>query len=115
MENARVRRPAMPTSRLMIDLDLVVDKSWLIHYRRKIRVVLGTYALTAIVRTTPSRNRGYHVRIYLDKPVPARTANLLQWLLCDDHGRVDFNRARINAGYDEWNKLFEVPRRRFAA
>jgi hypothetical protein len=27
----------------------------------------------------------------------------------DDSRRVDFNRARIESGLEEWNKLFEVP------
>jgi hypothetical protein len=43
----------------------------------------------------------------LDKFVPAGFANMLQWLLLDDHGRVDFDRARISVGFDEWSKFFE--------
>ena len=39
----------------------------------------------------------------------ADLANQLQWLLGDDCQRVDFNRARIDSGLDEWSKLFEVP------
>jgi len=94
----------------MIDLDLVVDERWLQNYRRVVKLVLGHYGLLATaIRTTQSRSKGYHARIYLDKPVPASFANMLQWLLCDDHGRVDFNRARINVGFDEWSKLFEPP------
>jgi hypothetical protein len=34
-------------------------------------------------------------------------ANNLQYLLGDDAKRVAFNRARIESGSDEWNKLFE--------
>jgi hypothetical protein len=95
----------------MIDLDLVVDEWWLQHYRRKVRLVLESYGLSATaIRITPSRNCGYHIRIYLDKPVPAGFANMLQWVLGDDHGRVDFDRARIKIGFDEWNKLFEGPK-----
>jgi hypothetical protein len=97
-----------PTRVLMIDLDITVDDSWLIHYRRKVRLIVESFGLkSTVVRITPSRSRGYHVRIYLDKSVPASFANMLQWLLCDDHGRVDFNRARINVGFVEWDKFFQ--------
>ena len=103
-------RPAPPMRQLMIDLDLVVDEWWLRNYRRVVKLVLKSYGLSATaIRITPSRSRGYHVRIYLNKPVPAETTNMLQLLLCDDHGRVDFNRARINVGFGEWSKLFEPP------
>lgn len=95
----------------MIDIDLDADKSWLTQYRQNVALVLRSHGLKATaIRTTPSRNKGYHVRIYLNKPITAHTANLLQWLLGDDCPRVDFNRARINAGFDEWNKLFEGPK-----
>ena len=104
------REPIPPARLLMIDLDLTVDKPWLQHYRRNVKLVLESYGLgVTAIRITPSRNRGYHVRIYLSRPVPAETANMLQWILCDDHGRVDFNRARINVGFDEWSKFFEDP------
>jgi len=100
-----------PTKFLMIDLDTTVDELWLKHYRSMVRLILESYGLEAnAIRITPSRRRGYHVRIFLNKAVSAETANMLQWLLCDDHGRVDFDRARINVGFDEWNKLFEDPR-----
>lgn len=93
----------------MIDLDLVVDERWLQNYRRLVKMVLAYYGLlVTAMRIAPSQSKGYHVRIYLNKPVPASFANMLQWLLCDDHGRVDFNRARINVGFEEWNKLWMV-------
>lgn len=101
-------RPIPPTRLLMIDLDITVDKSWLIHYRRIARLILESFGLKATaIRITPSRSRGYHVRIYLNRTVQAKTTIMLQWLLLDDHGRVDFNRARINIGFDEWDKFFE--------
>jgi hypothetical protein len=97
-----------PTSLLKIDLDLLVNESWLQHYRRNVRLILKSYGLRAgAVKITPSRRKGYHVRIYLDKAIPAVIANMFQWFLLDDHARVDFNRARIQAGFDEWDKLFE--------
>jgi len=100
-----------PTRLLMVDIDLVVDKSWLKQYRRNVASILRSYGLRpTAIRITASRSKGYHARIYLNKPVPAENACMLQWLLCDDAPRVDFNRARIKAGFDEWNKLFEEPR-----
>ena len=95
----------------MIDIDLDAGKSWLKQYRRNVALVLRSYGLRlTAIRITRSRRKGYHARIYLNKPVPAQTANMLQWLLGDDAPRVDFNRARINAGFDEWNKLFAGPK-----
>ena len=105
------RRSVPPTRQLMIDLDLTVGVWWLQNYRRLVELVLESYGLRATaIRITRSRNSGYHVRIYLDNPVPASFANMLQWLLLDDHGRVDFNRARINVGFDEWDKLWDKPK-----
>ena len=101
-------RPIPPTRLLMIDLDITVDEAWLQQYRRIAELILGFFGLKAtVIRIAPSRSRGYHVRIYLDKFVPAGFANMLQWLLLDDHGRVDFDRARISVGFDEWSKFFE--------
>jgi hypothetical protein len=99
------------TSRLLVDIDLDAGKSWLKQYRRNAAIVLRSCELRpTAIRITRSRRKGYHARIYLNKPVPAHVANMLQWLLGDDAPRVDFNRARINAGFDEWNKLFEGPK-----
>jgi hypothetical protein len=101
-----------PTRLLKIDLDITVDNSWLEHYRCLAGLILAFFGLQAtVIRIVPSRNRGYHVSIYLDKFVPAGFANMLQWLLLDDHGRVDFDRARINVGFPEWCKFFEAPAR----
>jgi hypothetical protein len=100
-----------PTRLLMIDIDLAPSRPWLKHYRHKVKLVLESYGLRpTAIRITRSRSKGYHARIYLNEPVPGQFANMLQWLLCDDSPRVGFNRARINAGFDEWNKLFEGPK-----
>ena len=104
--------PPPPTRLLKIDLDITVDNAWLKLYRRIAELILGLFGLKAtVIRIVPSRSRGYHVSIYLDKYVPAGFANMLQWLLLDDHGRVDFDRARINVGFPEWCKFFEAPAR----
>jgi hypothetical protein len=93
---------------LKIDLDFFAPASWLEQYRQKAKLVLRSYGLgCTAVRITPSRSKGYHARIYLTKPVPAETANKLQWLLLDDSARVGLNMARIAVGYPEWSKLFD--------
>jgi hypothetical protein len=102
---------AVPDTRLLkVDKDCLVGSSWLKEYRDTISLVLKSKGLKPTrIAVTPSRRKGFHVRVYLDAPVPAARANMLQWLLGDDCARVDFNRARINAGFDEWSKLFEAP------
>ena len=103
---------ALPDTRLLkLDKDCKVDSSWLKQYRDMIGLVLNSHDLKPTrIAVTSSRRKGYHVRVYLAAPVPAARANMLQWLLGDDCARVDFNRARIEAGFDEWSKLFERPR-----
>ena len=56
-----------------------------------------------------SENKGLHFYIDIASPVRAELANELQFLLGDDCGRVDRNRARIRSGLKGWNKLFERP------
>jgi len=106
------KRKVPETRILMVDKDCVVDMSWLKRYREMVKMVLRSYRLApTAIRITPSKRRGFHVRVYLEAPIPAEEANMLQWILGDDDHRVDFNRARIDAGFDEWSKLFEAPRR----
>jgi hypothetical protein len=57
----------------------------------------------------PSAHKGQHFYIRITPPVQATLANRLHYLLGDDCQRVDFNRARIESGLDEWSKLFERP------
>jgi hypothetical protein len=59
-----------------------------------------------------SKSKGYHLCIKINPPIDSNFANFLQWLFGDDCRRVDFNRARIESGLLEWNKLFEEPYRR---
>jgi len=98
-----------PDSVLYIDLDIILDEPWLRAYKYNIHRVLRAYRLRATsIRITPSQNKGLHVRIYLDKTIPADRQLLLQFLLCDDHARTGFNRARVELGYAAWNKLHEA-------
>lgn len=99
----------IPDTRLLcVDKDVVVSACWMKKYREMVKLVLRSYGLApTAIRITPSKRRGFHARIYLDKAVSAEMANLFQWVLGDDDHRVDFNRARIDAGFNEWDKLFE--------
>jgi len=102
-------RSIPPTRVLFIDLDIIPDEPWLKHYRRKAELLLESYGLhVTSIKITPSEHKGLHVRIYLDKPIPANQALPLQFLLCDDHSRSAFNSARVEVGYAGWNKLHEV-------
>jgi len=89
------------------------NRDWIDDY---IKVVVttcerfGTGVLS--IKTCKSKRKGLHFYIHVSPSMEARLANKLQWLLGDDSARVDFNRARIDSGLNEWNKLFEVSGRR---
>jgi hypothetical protein len=106
----RKRKPALnKESALKIDKDCFVDQDWLRDY---VRMAIATCRLKGIevMRVQMSRTRkGFHFYIDVDPPVKAELSNRLQWLLGDDCGRVDRNRARIRSGLNGWNKLFERP------
>jgi hypothetical protein len=97
---------------MKIDKDCFVDEEWIRDY---VRMVIVTCRLRGVrvVRIQKSRTRkGFHFYIDVAPPVEAELANRLQWLLGDDCGRVDRNRARIRSGLKGWNKLFERPNAR---
>ena len=101
---------------LMIDRDCVVPVSLI---REWVRIVVvptcKTLGVTVeLVVTCPSARKGYHVYIYLAQSVPALLAWRIQYHLGDDAKRVSLNRARMKAGFGEWNKLFEGIRPRFS-
>ena len=100
----------VPPSRVLyIDLDIIPDKSWLRDYKRNVHDLLRSRGLQVTsIRITPSRSKGLHARIYLDKLISAETQLRLQFLLGDDHSRTGFNRARVELGYPAWNKLHEA-------
>lgn len=94
---------------LKIDKDCFVDKDWLEDYVRTVVAICRSFGVTVeSVKMCPSKRHGLHFYISIIPPVEAGLANRLQWLLGDDSRRVDFNRARIESGLVEWNKLFEV-------
>ena len=98
---------------LKIDKDCFVDRQWLEDYMRLIVRTCQLHGVTVLsVKKCRSRRKGFHLYIEITPAVESELANRLQWLLGDDSARVDFNRARIRSGLNEWNKLFEEPRRR---
>jgi hypothetical protein len=55
----------------------------------------------------PSQHKGFHAYLKIRPPIHPELANRIQFLLGDDCHRVSLNRARIWAGLNEWDKLFE--------
>ena len=95
--------------RLKIDKDCIVTRKWLLEWVR--RIVLPTcsfYGVTVLwMRYCPSERKGLHFYIKIDPPIGAMLLLKLQFLLGDDAQRVSLNRARVRAGFKDWNKLFE--------
>jgi len=103
----------MKTKLLKIDKDCFVSEEWLRNYVKVVNLICGLFGLTVKqVRVCPSKMKGVHFYIYIIPAINGELANQLQWLLGDDCCRVDFNRARIESGLHEWNKLFEEPERK---
>jgi len=98
---------------LKIDKDTFVDGDWLEDYMRLIVRTCRWHGVTVVsVKMCRSRKKGFHLYIEITPAIESELANRLQWLLGDDCQRVDFNRARIRSGLNEWDKLFEEPGRR---
>ena len=94
---------------LKIDKDCFVDRQWIEDYVDLVVSVCKKFGVTVLsVKRCNSRRKGVHFYIRIRPQIDATLANRLQWLLGDDSKRVDFNRARIESGLNEWNKLFEV-------
>lgn len=93
----------------MIDKDCMIPRKWLLDYVRQI--ILPTcrlYETTVLwVKYCPSEKKGLHIYIRIRPALPAVLALKLQFLLGDDCERFSRNRARMRAGFDYWNKLFE--------
>jgi len=113
MRTMKNRRPALDKERtLKIDKDCFVDEDWIQDF---IRTAILTCRLKGVkvLRIQKSRTRkGFHFYVDIDPAVKDELRNRLQWLLGDDCGRVDRNRARMRSGLNDWNKLFEQPNAR---
>jgi hypothetical protein len=77
-------------------------------YVRIVRTICQQHHVKVVsVRMCNSRSKDLHFYDEITPAIKADLANKLQFLLGDDCRRVDFKRARINSGLNEWNKLFE--------
>jgi len=107
MRRRHERRSLSKTSVLKIDKDCFVDPGLNMEYVRTILHTCRKYELKILwIKSSKSRH-GMHFYIKIRPAVEAHVANNLQYLLGDDAKRVAFNRARIESGVAEWNKLFE--------
>ena len=106
-----VRAQLDKVSVLKVDIDCVVSRDWLQDWIRLVVVpVCKAREVTILsVGISPSQHKGFHAYIHINPHVHPQLANRLQFLLGDDRHRVSLNRARIWAGLNEWNKLFEEP------
>jgi hypothetical protein len=95
---------------LKIDKDCHVHKSWQQDYIELIISQCRKFGVTVLsIKKCNSEKKGVHFYIKIKPHIDSNLANRIQYLLGDDSRRVDFNRARIKSGLNEWSKLFEVP------
>ena len=114
MRRRHKKRRLSKTNVLKIDKDCFVDPELNLEYVRTILQTCRKYELKVLwVKSSKSRH-GMHFYIKIKPALEARVANNLQYLLGDDAKRVAFNRARIESGSEEWNKLFERANARMA-
>ena len=103
----RHEKRILKTNVLKIDKDCHVSPELNLEYVRTILQTCRKYELKVLwVKSSRSRH-GMHFYIKIKPALEPHVANNLQYLLGDDAKRVAFNRARIESGSDEWNKLFE--------
>jgi hypothetical protein len=104
----RGRSGVYKISTLKIDRDCFVESGWVRDY---VRTIITTCKMFDVrvrsIKMSRSKRKGNHFYIEINPPVEATFANQLQYLLGDDGLRVDRNRARIEAGFNGWSKLFE--------
>jgi len=92
---------------LKIDKDCVVDRQWVNDYVDLILSTCRKFGVKVLsIAARYSRIKGTHFYVKIEPAIPSPLANRMQWLLGDDCERVDFNRARIEVGFRDWNKLF---------
>jgi hypothetical protein len=103
----RHEKRILKTNILKIDKDCFVNPELNLEYLRTILQTCEKYELKVLwIKSSRSRH-GMHFYIKVKPALEPHVANNLQYLLGDDAKRVAFNRARIESGSDEWNKLFE--------
>jgi len=111
----RNREPPLDReSILKIDKDCLVDKEWVRDYVRLTIQVCRLKGVRVVRMQKSLTRRGFHLYVTIAPAVKPELANRLQFLLGDDCGRIDHNRARIRSGLRGWNKLFERPNGRLS-
>jgi hypothetical protein len=95
---------------LKLDKDCIVSRSLMQEWIRVVVIpTCKAHGVTVLsVAVCPSPRKGFHVYVEITPPVHAELAWRLQFLLGDDCRRVSLNRARLRAGFSDWNKLFEA-------
>ncbi len=91
---------------LKIDLDIHPPEEWLNEWIDTRKVILKSVGIEPVEISKFKTSRGWHVYIKIDRNVPDKTINKLQFLLGDDTTRVKINQWRIERGIKRWNKLF---------
>ncbi len=94
---------------LKIDKDCHVAAKLNYEMVQNIIDTCGKRGLNTLWIKTTRTAHGRHFYIKIDLPIEAEETNDLQYLLGDDAKRYAFNKARIESGLPEWNKLFEKP------
>src|SRR5208337_2581874 len=101
---------------LKIDRDCFVDSAWIRNYAFVIVTICKMFDVTVEwIKATRSRKKGNHFYVKVRPALEPNFCNQLCYLLGDDALRVDRNRARIEAGFNAWSKLFERPNARLRA
>jgi len=109
----RRRKPVLvKESTLKIDKDCFVDEDWIQNYVRMAILTCRLKGVRVLQIQKSCTRKGFHFYIIITPAVKAELANRLQFLLGDDCGRIDRNRARIRSGLQGWNILFERPNAR---
>jgi len=91
---------------LKIDLDIKPPDEWMTKWIQTRWAILGALGYPFAGLRMFETKRGLHIYAMLEKDVDDKTANMLQFLLGDDHTRVKINEWRIKKGIKRWNKLF---------
>lgn len=89
-----------------IKLDIDGGHDALIESFNRIEHVLSFFNIQADNGAVYKTNKGYHIYIFIERPLPPKTLVFIQLMMGSDYKREMFNYARINAGLINWNVLF---------
>ena len=100
------RRLELKHSVLKLDLDFKPPEEWFREWLRTRLIILRAEGLKATKTCIHPTERGYHIWIHLNKPIPYEEQIKLQFLLGDDHQRAYFNQQRM--GFTRFRSLFNI-------